>query len=88
MTGELWCARRNAPLPESLVFRLVWSPALTTAPENMTLSTLAKISRALQVTPSQLMDEADAKAAKTFLRLLRLPRQKIEAHCQQRGERG
>jgi transcriptional regulator with XRE-family HTH domain len=61
---------------------------LTTAPENMTLSTLAKISRALQVTPSQLLDEADAKAAKTFLRLLRLSRQKIEPHCQQRGERG
>lgn len=32
---------------------------LTTSPENMTLLTLAKISRALHVTPSQLLDEAD-----------------------------
>jgi transcriptional regulator with XRE-family HTH domain len=32
---------------------------LTTAPENMTLSTLAKISRALHVTPSQFLDNAD-----------------------------
>jgi transcriptional regulator with XRE-family HTH domain len=32
---------------------------LTTAPENMTLLTLQKISRALHVTPSQLLDEAD-----------------------------
>jgi transcriptional regulator with XRE-family HTH domain len=32
---------------------------LITGPENMTLSTLAKISRALHVTPSQLLDDAD-----------------------------
>jgi predicted transcriptional regulator len=32
---------------------------LTNGPENMTLSTLAKISRALHVTPSQLLDDAD-----------------------------
>jgi transcriptional regulator with XRE-family HTH domain len=32
---------------------------LTTSPENMTLLTLAKISRALHVTPSQLLDNAD-----------------------------
>ena len=32
---------------------------LTTAPENMTLSTLAKISCALHVTPSQLLDDPD-----------------------------
>jgi transcriptional regulator with XRE-family HTH domain len=32
---------------------------LTTSPENMTLSTLVKISRALHVTPSQLLDDAD-----------------------------
>jgi len=32
---------------------------LTTAPENMTLSTLQKISHALHVTPSQLLDETD-----------------------------
>jgi len=32
---------------------------LITGPENMTLATLAKISRALHVTPSQLLDDAD-----------------------------
>jgi transcriptional regulator with XRE-family HTH domain len=32
---------------------------LTTGPQNMTLSTLEKISRALHVTPSQLLDESD-----------------------------
>jgi len=32
---------------------------LTTGPVNMTLSTLAKISRALHVTPSQFLDDAD-----------------------------
>ena len=32
---------------------------LTTAPENMTLSTLQKISQALHVTPSQLLDDAN-----------------------------
>ena len=32
---------------------------LTTAPENMTLSTLAKVSRALHVAPSQLLDDGD-----------------------------
>jgi transcriptional regulator with XRE-family HTH domain len=32
---------------------------LITGPENMTLSTLAKISRALGVTPSQFLDNAD-----------------------------
>jgi transcriptional regulator with XRE-family HTH domain len=32
---------------------------LTTGPVNMTLSTLAKISRALGVTPSQFLDNAD-----------------------------
>jgi transcriptional regulator with XRE-family HTH domain len=32
---------------------------LTTAPENMTLATLRKISQALHVTPSQLLDEAN-----------------------------
>jgi|SRR5215472_11050831 len=32
---------------------------LITAPENMTLRTLVKISRALQVTPSQLLDDGD-----------------------------
>jgi transcriptional regulator with XRE-family HTH domain len=32
---------------------------LITGPENMTLSTLAKISRALHVTPSQLLDDSD-----------------------------
>jgi transcriptional regulator with XRE-family HTH domain len=32
---------------------------LLTAPENMTVRTLAKISRALHVTPSQLLDDAD-----------------------------
>jgi predicted transcriptional regulator len=32
---------------------------LTTAPEDMRLSTLQKISRALHVTPSQLLDESD-----------------------------
>jgi transcriptional regulator with XRE-family HTH domain len=32
---------------------------LITAPENMTLSTLQKISRALHITPSQLLDDAD-----------------------------
>jgi transcriptional regulator with XRE-family HTH domain len=32
---------------------------LITGPENMTLSTLAKISRALHVTPSQLLNDSD-----------------------------
>jgi len=32
---------------------------LTTSPQNLTLFTLQKISRALRVTPSQLLDEAD-----------------------------
>ncbi|HET8887708.1 MAG TPA: helix-turn-helix transcriptional regulator [Candidatus Angelobacter sp.] len=32
---------------------------LITGPENMTLETLAKISRALRVTPSQLLDDSD-----------------------------
>jgi len=32
---------------------------LTTAPENMTLSTLQKISQTLHLTPSQLLDETD-----------------------------
>lgn len=35
-----------------------------TGPENMTLSTLAKISRALHVTPSQLLDDADTQHRK------------------------
>jgi len=37
---------------------------LITGPENMTLSTLAKISRALHVTPSQLLDDADTHQRK------------------------
>jgi transcriptional regulator with XRE-family HTH domain len=32
---------------------------LTTSPQNLTLFTLQKISRALHVTPSQLLDETD-----------------------------
>lgn len=32
---------------------------LTTAPQNLTLVTIQKISRALHVTPSQLLDEND-----------------------------
>jgi DNA-binding Xre family transcriptional regulator len=32
---------------------------LITKPENMTLSTLAKISRALHATPSHLLDDSD-----------------------------
>jgi transcriptional regulator with XRE-family HTH domain len=33
---------------------------LRNSPQNVTLHTLAKISRALGITPSQLLDEADA----------------------------
>ena len=32
---------------------------LMTSPENVTLATLEKISRALRITPSQLLDDAD-----------------------------
>lgn len=32
---------------------------LTTAPQNLNLSTIQKISRALRVTPAQLLDEND-----------------------------
>jgi transcriptional regulator with XRE-family HTH domain len=32
---------------------------LMTSPENLTLTTLEKISRALRVTPSQLLDDSD-----------------------------
>jgi transcriptional regulator with XRE-family HTH domain len=38
---------------------------LTTGPGNMTLSTLAKISRALRVTPSQLLDDSDTRHRKS-----------------------
>jgi transcriptional regulator with XRE-family HTH domain len=38
---------------------------LTTSPENMTLSTLVKISRALHVTPSQLLDDGDTHHRKS-----------------------
>ena len=37
---------------------------LTTAPQNLTLSTIEKISRALHITPSQLLDEADNRHRK------------------------
>lgn len=37
---------------------------LLTAPENMTLRTLVKISRALHVTPSQLLDDGDSHHSK------------------------
>ena|SRR5258708_855128 len=37
---------------------------LTTAPQNLTLSTIQKISHALHVTPSQLLDEADDRHRK------------------------
>ncbi len=33
---------------------------LLTSPENITLRTLAKISRTLHVTPSQLLDDSDS----------------------------
>jgi transcriptional regulator with XRE-family HTH domain len=33
---------------------------LRNSPQNVTLFTLAKISRALRITPSQLLDDADA----------------------------